>query len=61
MSSSIVNFLVTAAQLPLTPRSNNSQLRSQSLYRQLETNLVIAFAGRTMSDSVSAFFFSNLN
>lgn len=53
---SIVDFLVTAAQLPLTPRSDDCQLRSQSLYGQFETNLVVAFAGSTVSNSVSAFF-----
>ena len=61
MCCSIVDFLVTAAQFPLTPRSNDCQLRSQSLYRQFETNLVVAFTGSTVSNSVSAFFFSDFN
>ena len=61
VSSSVVDFLVTRTQLPFTPRSNNSQIRVQSFYRQLETNLVITLAGSTVSDSVSAFSFSDFN
>ena len=59
VSSSVVDFLVTRTQLPFTPRSNNSQIRVQSFYRQLETNLVITLAGSTVSDSVSAFSLSD--
>ena len=61
MSLGILNLLSTGQKIPLTPRSNNSHIRSQSLNSQLETNLIVALAGSTVSNSVSAFLLSYIN
>ena len=62
----IFDFVFTRTEVPFTPRSDDCELRSQSFAGKFETNLVVAFTGSTVSNSVSAFsdsdfyqFFSN--
>ncbi len=52
----VVDLLVTALDVPLTPRSDDGHVRSQCLYGQLETNLVVALAGAAVADGIGAFF-----
>ena len=55
MSLGVVDLLVTALDVPLTPGSNDSHIGAESLQRQLETYLVIALAGAAVADGVCAF------
>ena len=57
----ILNLSTAGIQIPLTPRSDQRDIRRQSLYRQLETNLVVTLARSTMSDSIRAFLLSDLD
>ena len=56
----VINFLVTAVQLPETPRSQYLHLRCKCLDCQLETYLVIALAGAAMYDGIAAFSLCDL-
>ena len=48
-------------EVPLAPRSNDFDVRLKRVIRQLETHLIVAFAGRAVRDSVSAFFARDLD
>ncbi len=61
VSLSVVDLLVTGLDIPFSPRSDDSHIRSESLYSKLETNLVIALTSTAVADSVSAFFESYLS
>ena len=51
----VVDLLVAALDVPLTPRSNDGHIRAESLQGQLETHLVVALAGAAVADGVGAF------
>ena len=57
----IFDFGRTGIEVPFTPRSNQRDVRSQSLNGQLETNLVIALAGSAVSNSIRAFLLSDFH
>ena len=61
MLLSVLDSLLTGTDLPLTPRGDDLQLRSQSLDGKLETDLIVAFARSAVSDSIAAFLLSDLN
>ena len=56
-----VDSIFAGTDVPFTPGHNNSQLRSKSFNAEFKTNLVVAFTGSAVSNSVSAFFQCNLN
>ena len=58
--SSIFHAVCSGFQIPLSPRSDNFHIRSQCFDGEFKTNLVITFTSRTVSNSISAFFFSNI-
>ena len=60
MFSSIFHAVCSGFQIPFSPRSDDFHIRSQCFDSKFETNLVITFTSRTVSDSISAFFFSNI-
>ena len=51
----------TGIEIPLTPRSDQRDVRCECLDRQLEADLVVALARSAMSDGVSALFLGNLD
>ena len=55
MSLGVVDLLVTALDIPLTPRSNDGHIGAQGLEGQLKTHLIIALAGAAVADGVCAF------
>ena len=57
----ILDLLLTAVQLPETPRSNDVHLRCKCMNSQLETNLIVALAGAAVADCVSAFLQRDIN
>ena len=57
---SVLDLLLTAVQLPETPRSDDVHLRCERMDRQLETNLVVALAGAAMADRICAFLERNI-
>ena len=61
VSFCIVNFLVTALDIPDTPRSDNLHFGCKMLYCQLKTNLVVTLTGTTVADCVSPFLLCNFN
>lgn len=56
-----VDSVFAGTDVPFTPRHDNCQLRSKSFNAEFKTNLVVAFAGSAVSNSVSAFFQCNFN
>ena len=50
----VLNFLRACAKLPLTPWSNDREVRCERLDRQLEAHLVVALARRAVRDGVRA-------
>ena len=57
----ILDLSRTGVEIPLTPRSDQRDVRSQCLDRQLEADLVIALARSAVSDSVCALLLGNLD
>ena len=57
----ILDLLLTAVQLPETPRSDNVHLRCKCMNSQFETNLIVALAGAAVADRVSAFLQRDIN
>ena len=57
----IVHSLLTGLNIPLTPGSDDLQVGSQCLYGRLKTNLVVALAGSTVSDSHSTLLAGDLH
>ena len=55
VSLGVVDLLVTALDIPLTPRSNDGHIGAQGLEGQLKTHLIIALAGAAVADGVCAF------
>ena len=51
----VVDLLVTALDVPLTPGSDDGHIGAESFQRQLETHLVVALAGAAVADGVCAF------
>ena len=51
----VVDLLVTALDVPLTPGSDDGHIGAESLQGQLETHLVVALAGAAVADGVCAF------
>ena len=58
--SSIFHAVSSRFQIPLSPRSDDFHIWSQRFDGKFETNLVITFTSRTVSDRISTFFFSNI-
>ena len=50
-----------AFEVPLAPRSDDFDVRLKRVIRQLETHLIVAFAGGAVRDRVSAFFLRDLD
>ena len=61
MLHSIVDRVLARTNLPLTPGSDDSKARVESLIGQLEAYLVIPFPGASVSHSVRALHFRNLH
>jgi len=57
----IVDFFVTALDVPLTPGGDDGHLRSKALDGQLKTDLVVALTGGAVGDGVRALFLGNLH
>ena len=48
----VVDLLVTALDVPLTPGSDDGHIGAEGLQGQLETHLVVALAGAAVADGV---------
>ena len=48
----VVDLLVTALDVPLTPRSDNGHIRAQCLEGQLKTHLIVALTGAAVADGI---------
>ena len=48
----VVDLLVTALDVPLTPRSDDGHIRAQGLEGQLKTHLIVALAGAAVADGI---------
>ena len=57
----VVDLFVTALDVPLTPGSDDGHIGSKVLNGKLETNLIVALAGASVTDSVGAFLQSDLH
>jgi len=57
----IVDFLITALNIPFTPRGNNLHFRSKVHNRKLKTDLIVALACAAVANSVCVFGLSNFN
>ena len=55
VSLGVVDLLVTALDVPLTPGSDDGHIGAQGLEGQLKTHLIIALAGAAVADGVCAF------
>ena len=55
VSLGVVDLLVTALDVPLTPRSNDGHIGAQGLEGQLKTHLIIALAGAAVADGICTF------
>ena len=58
--SCVFHAVCSGFQIPFSPRRDDFHIRSQCFDSKFETNLVITFTSRTVSDSISAFFFSDI-
>ena len=56
-----INQLGTACQIPFAPGGDDFDVRVQCIGRQLESYLVIALAGRAVSDCICALDLRNLD
>ena len=54
VSLGVVDLLIAALQIPLTPGSDDGHVGAEGLEGQLETDLVIALAGAAVADGVGA-------
>ena len=61
MRFSIVDFLVSRLDVPLTPRSDYRHFRSESLDGELKSHLVVALTGAAVRDGVGAFGLRDLD
>ena len=61
VSLGVIDLLITAHDVPLTPRGDDGHLGSQGLEGQLKTDLVVAFAGAAMADSVGMLFLGDVS
>ena len=50
----VVDLLVTALDVPLTPRSDDRHIGAEGLQGQLKTHLIVALAGAAVADGVCA-------
>ena len=57
----VVDLLVTAFDVPLSPGSDDGHLGSEALDGQLEAHLVVALAGAAVGDGVGAFGLGDLH
>src|SRR4029079_13630563 len=48
----VVERIFAALDIPHTPRGNHRKIRGEGSIRELETNLVVAFAGASMRERV---------
>src|SRR5699024_3032986 len=60
VSLGVVDLLVTALDVPLTPGSDDGHVGGQGLEGQLKTDLVVALAGAAVADGVGAFLDGDL-
>ena len=52
VSLGVVDLLVTALDVPLTPGSNDGHIGAQGLEGQLKTHLIVALAGAAVADGI---------
>ncbi len=52
VSLGVIDLLITALDVPLTPRGDDGHLGGQRLQGQLKADLVVTFAGAAVADSV---------
>src|SRR5262249_39045879 len=57
----VSNSILTGTDIPLTPGSNNLEIRCKSLVSQFEAHLIVAFSCAAMRQGVRTFCKSNLN
>ena len=55
VSLGVIDLLVTALDVPLTPRSNDGHIGAQGLEGQLKTHLIVALTGAAVADGICAF------
>ena len=55
VSLGVIDLLVTALDIPLTPRSNDGHIGAQGLEGQLKTHLIVALTGAAVADGICAF------
>ena len=61
MSLGVVDRVFAGFDIPYSPRSDYLYIRSERLYRELEANLIVALAGRAVTDGYRALFLSYLD
>ena len=61
MSLGVVDLLVTALDVPLTPGSDDGHIGAEGLQGQLKTHLIVALAGAAMADGVGTLGAGNLH
>ena len=61
MRFGVIDFFVTALDVPFTPRSDDLHIRCESLDGKFKPNLVVALAGAAVADGVRALFFGDLD
>ncbi|MPN04144.1 hypothetical protein SDC9_151380 [bioreactor metagenome] len=57
----IVDLLVAALDVPLSPGRDDGHIRRKALNGKLETHLIVALAGAAVADGVGMFFFGDLH
>ena len=57
----VVDLLVTALDVPLTPRSDDGHIRAQCLEGQLKTHLIVALTGAAVADRIRTLGTGNLH
>jgi len=55
VSLGVIDLLVTALDIPLTPRSNDGHIGAQGLEGQLKTHLIVALTGAAVADGICTF------
>ena len=58
---SVIDLLLAGFNIPLTPRSDDGHIGSESLYSKLKTNLIVTLTRTAVADSVSALCLCDLN